>query len=137
MGIAHFKFLARAFGAFAVAATFGAAAPALAGVPSTDCQTLPANTCLGDPLAVAAPAWLGSPASPEEDPSAVLADLKAAPAPTAAPPPPRPRPRPRPRAGDHRGRHAPRRRRRPSCRRRRELLRPQGVCRHPALEHEH
>src|SRR4051795_1092853 len=84
MGIAHFKFLARAFGAFAVAATFGAAAPALAGVPSTDCQTLPANTCLGDPLAVAAPAWLGSPASPEEDLSPALADLSAAPDASAA-----------------------------------------------------
>src|SRR3954469_17050029 len=92
MGIAHFKFLARAFGALAVAATFGAAAPAFAGVPSTDCQTLLANTCLGDPLAVAAPASLAappprglrSPASPEEDLSAVLADLKAAPDATAA-----------------------------------------------------
>src|SRR3954451_20422007 len=103
MGIAHFKFLARAFGALAVAATFGAAAPAFAGVPSTDCQTLPANTCLGDPLAVAAPAWLGSPASPEGDLSGAparpgapatpeealpppLADLKAAPDATAAAP---------------------------------------------------
>src|SRR3954470_13750204 len=84
MGIAHFKFLARAVGALAVATTIGAAAPAFAGVPSTDCQALPANTCLGAPLAVAAPACRGSPASPEEDLSAALADLKAAPDATAA-----------------------------------------------------
>src|SRR3954466_11369406 len=131
MGIAHFKFLARAFGAFAVAATFGAAAPALAGVPSTDCQTLPANTCLGDPLAVAAPAWLGSPARPREDLSAALTHLKAGRnangrrprAPKGPPRRDRRRHRPRPRPGDPRGRHAPGRRRRPPRRRRRELLR--------------
>ena len=40
--------------------------------------------CLGDPLAVDAPAWLGSPASPEEDLTAALADLKAAPDANAA-----------------------------------------------------
>src|SRR3954471_20811554 len=85
MGIAHFRFLARATGALAVAVSIGAAAPAFGAFDQgTECQTLAQNTCLGDPLAVDAPVGkLGSPASPEEDLSAALADLKGATSATA------------------------------------------------------
>src|SRR5512132_1233786 len=82
MGITHLRNFARVAGALAITAAIGAASPALGAVPSTDCQSssMPQNTCLGDPLAPdAIIGRLGSPASPEEDLSAALADLKAAP----------------------------------------------------------
>jgi streptogramin lyase len=82
MGITHLRNFARVAGALAIAAAIGAASPALGAVPSANCQSssMPANTCLGDPLAPdAIIGRLGSPASPEEDLSAALADLKAAP----------------------------------------------------------
>src|SRR3954451_22720183 len=85
MGIAHFRFLARAATALAIAVSIGAAAPAFGAFDQgTECQNLAQNTCLGDPLDVDAPVGkLGSPASPEEDLSAALADLKGATSATA------------------------------------------------------
>src|SRR4051812_36807039 len=86
MGIAHLRYLARVVGALAVVATIGAASPAFGALSEgTDCQAQPANTCLGDPFDVKAlPGALGSPASPEEDLAAALADLKGAADPDAA-----------------------------------------------------
>src|SRR3954452_6864033 len=85
MGITHLRNIARAAGALAIAAAIGAASPALGAVPSTDCQSMPANTCLGDPLDPGATIGrLGSPARPEEELSAALPDLKAAPDTAAA-----------------------------------------------------
>jgi streptogramin lyase len=81
MGIAHFRFLARAAGALAIAVSIGAAAPAFGAFDEgTNCQTLAQNTCLGDPIDATAPVGkLGSPASPEEDLTAALELLKYAP----------------------------------------------------------
>jgi streptogramin lyase len=80
MGIASLSKVARAAGALAIVAAIGAAAPALGALPSSDCQALPQNTCLGDPFDVTQPlGTLGWPGSPEEDLTAALADLQAAP----------------------------------------------------------
>jgi streptogramin lyase len=80
MGITHLRHVARALGALAIAAAIGGAAPAFGALTEgANCQALPANTCLGDPFDVTAPVGnLGSPASPEDDLSAALADLKTA-----------------------------------------------------------
>jgi streptogramin lyase len=80
MGITHLRHVARAAGALAIAAAIGGASPAFGALTEgANCQALAANTCLGDPFDVAAPlGTLGSPASPEEDLTAVLADLKTA-----------------------------------------------------------
>src|SRR5690242_13710524 len=91
-GIAHFTHLARRSAcalAVVAASLAGASSASAALTPGTDCQTLPARTCLGAPFApdsqsAAVLANLGSPTSPEEDLTTALSDLAAAPDETAA-----------------------------------------------------
>jgi streptogramin lyase len=82
MGFTHLRNVVRAVGALTVVAAIGAASPAFGALqPGADCRQLPTVTCLGDPLGVTGleDTNLSSPASPEEDLTAALADLKAAP----------------------------------------------------------
>src|SRR3954465_11748236 len=86
-GIRHFTHLARrAACALAVVAASlaGAAGASAAPAPGADCQALPARTCLGAPFApgdqsAGVLANLGSPPSPEGDPTQALSDPAAAP----------------------------------------------------------